>query len=201
MSARSDPARSISRATASTGMSRCSASSRSRMCRMPALRAADRRRPRPPDRIRCPCPSIAARSSPIRSARTHRRRSSPSSGRTSARRARARRRIHEPQALVRVGGEQLPERRASRNAPIVVLLEPAVAVLRRDDDDLGAVGLARAARPARARQLVVREVLALDVDRPLRRGDRVEKQRFAFADRPAAFRSRASSARSRRRRR
>ena len=51
-----------------------------------------------------------------------------------------RRRIDEPQPLVRVGGDQRPEDAVTEGAHRV-LFEPAVAFLRRDDHDLGAVRL------------------------------------------------------------
>ena len=128
---------------------------------------ADRRRPPPPDRIRCPRPSIGARSWPIRSAPARRRRSSPSNGRTSAhRRARdaagytSRRRLCVSAAIS-------CRNTSSRNAPIVFFSSQPWHSFGDDDDDLGAVGLAQP-RGQRGAERVVREVLALDVDRPFR---------------------------------
>ena len=83
-----------------------------------------------------------------------------------------------------VGVDQRPEDLVAEGAHRV-LLEPAIAVVRRDDDHLRAVRLAQSCGQ-RVGERVVGEVLALDVDRPLGLRDRIEKQRLALADRAAA---------------
>jgi hypothetical protein len=95
--------------------------------------------------------------------------------------SRARRRgIDEPQPLVRVGGNQLPEHVVTECAH-GVLFQPAMTFRWRDHHHLRTVRLAKT-YGQRVGQRVVREVLAFDVDRVFRRGNGIQKQRFAFAD-------------------
>ena len=94
---------------------------------------------------------------------------------------RARRRwIDDAQPLVRVSGDQVPEDAVAKGAH-GALLEPAVAFLRRDDQHLGAIRLTQSRRES-GPQDVIGEVLAFDVDRPFRRRDRIQKQRFTLPD-------------------
>ena len=167
MNARSDPARSMPRATASAVKPRCSASSRSRICRMPGLHARiaaslDRE---VAFRVHAHRPPREVRRSDAHQLVVDDHHLRVDEGRHVLRARR--RRIDEPQTLVRVGGDHSPEHAVAKRAHRV-LLEPAVAFLRRDDDDLGPVGSFSRAASASA-SVVVGEVLALDVDRMLRR--------------------------------
>ena len=132
----------------------------------PCPRRRERRaRPRP-HRIRCPRPSSAASSSPIRSAPARRRRSSPSSGRRSARLRARRGGIHEPQPLVACPRPATARNTPSRKAPIVFLSSQPWHSLGTTTTTSGPSGSRSRSASARA-QHVVREVLALDVDRPV----------------------------------
>jgi hypothetical protein len=96
--------------------------------------------------------------------------------------------IHEAQPAMPVGSDQHLERLVPQHAHRL-LLDPAFAFLRHDDDHFGAVQLLQPLCEG-AGERVVREVLALDVDRAFRRGDRVEIRPLALANRLVPFRRR-----------
>ncbi len=165
---------------------------------LPRLRDRPPRQPR--RRTRCRRPSTAARSSPIRCGPARRRRSSPSSARTSAtsaaRDAAGYTRRSRPWRSAATSWRSTP----SRSAPMVLRSSQPSQCLGHDRQDFRTVGLAQPLGQRRAEH-VVGEVLALDVDGVLapRRSSRGTAARTP--GRPVPVPRRAASARWRRRRR
>ena len=89
-----------------------------------------------------------------------------------------RRRIHETQSPVPVVGDQLPKHPVAQHAHGLAL-EPSLALLGHDCDDLRSVALAQPLTE-RCTERVVGEVLALDVDGVPCRRNRIQEQRLAF---------------------